>query len=953
MGAWRAADPGGDALSAPGDRIVGRRRELDALAAWLDGARGGAGRLVLCAGEPGIGKTRLAQELAGRALASGTAVAWGRCVETEGAPAFWPWRQVLRSLGIDAGAVLAGDVASPEDRFRLFEDVVTAARAAGDAAGLVVVLDDIHWADEPSLLLLRHLADHLGTTRVMVLATFRDVAGSRLGAHLVTDLVRAPGAERLNLGGFSLEEVDEHLSQLAGPGEVTDARAVLDVTAGNPLFVREVARAMADGTWRPDRPPRTVLDVVAARLDRLSERCRRLVQAAAVVGRDFPLALVGAVVGLPPAEVLAVADEAVAHGLIDGAGGAGGYRFVHALTRDAVEASLPGPGRAELHLAVAEAMEAHYAADLADHAADIARHRAALAPHGQEEAAVARHWAVRAGDEAVRHLAYEEGVRLYRAALAFAAPLAGAERHRVLVSLARACHLAGDLESTVAAASGAAEAARSARRPDLLADAALVLEAAAQPGVNAVAKELCEEALGALGAPEGAGGEARRARLLALRSQLAYYDGDEAGVASLSAAALDLARASGDDAALAAALRARKEACPGPSGRAERERLASEMLGLAARASSPRNAMWGHIWRINALVEDGRLATAGEELHTLAVVVERVGGPVSAWHLDRMRACVAQATGRFGEAATLGRRAYERMHPVEPAPARGAYFSLLCGLARHVGILDDAGFFLEQRFEPLPRFVTMGRLTRAFLLVGAGRREEAATALDQAGPPDGWSLPGFFAAAGYVHGVAVAADLGRHDVLSDLVDRLAPWSGGHASGEGVFYAGPVDLALGQGAAALGRLDDAVGHLEAAAGQAASAGAPGFSAEARYHLALALLARDGAGDRQRATEAARDADRLARSLAMAAYVERTGALVARLDGSGGGRGRDGLSQREVEVAGLVAEGLTNRQIADRLVISERTAQNHVQHILTKLGFGTRAQIAAWAARSGIE
>jgi predicted ATPase len=158
-----------------GDGIVGRRRELDALRAWLDAARDRAGRLVLCVGEPGIGKTLLAQELARVALAGGTAVAWGRCVEAEGAPAFWPWRRVLRSLAVDPDAVLAGDVKSPADRFRVFDNVTEAVFGVADRRGLVVILDDIHLGDAPSLLVLRHLADQLAGTRLLLFATFRDV----------------------------------------------------------------------------------------------------------------------------------------------------------------------------------------------------------------------------------------------------------------------------------------------------------------------------------------------------------------------------------------------------------------------------------------------------------------------------------------------------------------------------------------------------------------------------------------------------------------------------------------------------------------------------------------------------------------------------------------------------------------------------------------------------------
>jgi len=926
------------------DGIVGRRHELDALRAWLDAACGGAGRLVLCVGEPGIGKTRLAQELAGIALAGGTAVGWGRCVAGEGAPAFWPWRQVLRSVGVDPDPVIAGDVESPEDRFRVFDDVSGAVLdAAAGSGGLVVILDDIHWGDEPSLLVLRHLADQLAGARLLVFAAFRDVEPASALPRVLPDLLRSPAVERLDLRGFNLGEVREQLSRITSGGTAADPRAVLDVTGGNPLFVREVARAMADGTWRPDRPPRTVLDVVRARLDRVSADCRRLVQAAAVVGRDFALGLVAASLGEPVGRCLPLVDEAVGHGLVDPVGDAGEYRFVHALTRDAVEASLTTAERAMLHRAVAEATEARFAGNLSEHLADLARHWAALAPYG--EAATARRWAIRAADDAVRRLAYEEGVRLYRAALALdPAGSSDVERGQVLVALGRAASLAGDVAGCVDAAVAAADAARAARSPQLMGDAALVLEATPDVGVNAVVKQLCDETLAVLGDARDA---ALRARLLAQRSHLAFYDGEQGRVESLSAMALGLARESGDDRALVAALHARKEACPGPAGRPERVLLAAEMLALARRTNSARTAMWGELWRIDALVESGELAAAAEELAALRVAVERVGGPVSAWHLDRVSAYVAQARGRYADAASAGRRAFERMRAVEPRPAAGAYFSLQCALGHHVRLTEEVAEFALQPFDPLPRFRTIGPLTRAFVLLRSGRPEEAAASYQQTGPIETWSLPAFFILPGHVSGVLVSAELGRYDDLAVLLDRLQPFRGEHANGEGVIYLGPVELTLGRGAAALGRLDAAIEHLEAAVEQADRAGAPGFVAEAAYHLAAALLARDGPGDRQRAEPTARGADRLARTLGMTAYDERTGALVAQL--RSGGRPAV-LSPREAEVAELVAEGLTNRQIAERLVISERTAENHVQHILTKLGFATRSQIAAWTVRA---
>jgi hypothetical protein len=184
------------------------------------------------------------------------------------------------------------------------------------------------------------------------------------------------------------------------------------------------------------------------------------------------------------------------------------------------------------------------------------------------------------------------------------------------------------------------------------------------------------------------------------------------------------------------------------------------------------------------------------------------------------------------------------MRPVEPGPARGSFFSLQCALAAHVGVGEDAAPFVEQPFAPLPLFRVVGRLARAFLLLQAGRPQEAAASYQEAGPLDGWSLPPFAVPLAFVYGVLVAAELGRHEELAALAERLEPFRGEHASIQAVAYLGPVELALG---------------------------------------------RDGPGDRARARPAARDADRLARALGMAAYRDRAAALVARLGDPGAGRG----------------------------------------------------------------
>lgn len=909
--------------------LLGRDRELEALRGWVEQAGGGHGRLVLCVGEAGIGKTRLCQELAG--LADGSP-AWGRCVDTEGAPPFWPWWEVLRALG--AVRPPAGDVASPQDRFRAVDAVAGAVLAEAARRPLLVVLDDVHWSDESSLLVLRHLAERAATAPLLLVATLREPRPGSATALAVADLHRAPGCEPLRLHGLAPEDVARQLAALGAEGMPADE--IHDATGGNPFFVREVARAAAEGTWRRGTAPRTVQDAVAARVDRLDPPARRLVQAGAVVGRRFGLAVAARMLGLPVADCLRPGDAAVAAGLLVQVGG-GELRFVHALTRDAVLAGIPTAAAVELHRAAAEALEEHWAGDLDDHLAELAWHRIALAPYG--EADVARRHALRAAAVSVRLLAFEEAVRLYRAALEVPAAgwPEGTSACRTQLDLGRACVLAGDLDGALAAAVAAADLARTAGRPDLLAEAALVLEAVPDRAISAEITRLCTQALDAV----SGGDPALRARLLAQCSSLAFYVGDHALTHDAGLAALDLARSTGDDTALVAALQARHDACPGPAGRAERLALATEMLAVADRSGDARTAMWGRVRRVEALVEDGRIGEAADELGPLAAAVDRVGGPVSAWHRDRVTACVALAQGRFADARAAALRAYERMRVVERPSATGAFLGSEWALARHVGPSAQAVELARVWVEPPPRFRTMGRLARAHLLLRAGHRDEAAAHFRQAGPPEAWTWPVFFVAPGSVLAALVTIGLDRRAELAAALAALEPFRGEHVVGSGVSYAGPAELTLGLGALTLGRLDDAVRDLDTAAQLSDRAGVPACLAEATHHLATALAARGRPGDRDRSRPLAAEADRLIRALGMTAFEAASSELLRRL-----GPGEGGLSAREAEVARLVADGLTNRQIAARLVISERTAGNHVAHILTKLGFTSRSQIAAW-------
>ena len=860
--------------------LVGRARELAQADAALQALREGQGGFLLVTGEAGIGKTRLAGELAGRALAAGTAVVWGRCVEGDGAPPYWPWRQVVRALDGDPDEVFGGPVEAPDQRFRVVDQVRRLLTARGP---LVVVVDDVHVADEASATLLRHLVDGLLTLPVLVVATAREVSPA------LSEAQRAAGADRWELRRLEVGEVQ---AQLSAPERAAEVHRV---TGGNPMFVREIARAIAEGTWDPERPPRTVVDAVAARLERLSASTRAALETAAVLGRDLDLDVLAE--AHPDVHLSAVLDEATAHGFVDG------RRFVHALTRDAVVQSVPPSRRADLHRTAAAALAAAHADRLDDHLAELVGHAQAAG----DSAAVVR-WGRRGAEEAARRLAFEEAARLYRLAAQHAPDDAS-----LLHGLARSAYLAGDLPAWVQAVRRAADLARD---PAELAAATLLLETVPEPAVNALIDELCGRLLAAeLPDPT-------RARLLALHSRVAFYASDPALTDARSAEALALAV--GDDTALVAALRARWEALPGPAGRAERRRLADAMVEVSQRLGSAWNELWGRLWQVEVRVEVGEVAAATDLLPPLRAAADRVGGPVAAWHTDRIAACVAQMSGRYAEAAELSARALGRMLPIEPAPAQGAWFAMQYALSRHVAVPDRVLEVARAGWATPPQFRTMAHLSRALVLVGGRDLDAGRAQYLQAGAPESWRLPVFFVVPGRVVGLLTSLALGLLDDAAVLVDLLDPLRDEMAVGGGVSCLGPVELALGRAELALGRADRAETSLRRALATAERCGLPGFAVEAQ--LLLAELAPAEAARLRRA------AGETVRALGMTRLAPPPV--------------ESPLSAREQEVAALVAEGLSNRQIAERLFLSERTAQNHVQHILTKLDLSNRAQVAAW-------
>ena len=396
-------------MSWSGGMISSRRW----MGSW-PGARGGRGRVVLVAGEPGIGKTRLAEEAARRAAAAGMGVAWGRCHEGDGAPALWPWAQVVRQLAADLApgqlAAMLGPSAAwlgqllPElaetpppagpqpvadlgaARFQLNQAVAGLLRRLAEARPLLVVVDDLHWADVPSLSLLAFLAAELKDTRLVVVGTYRDVevTGGQPLAETLGALAREPVVERIPLGGLDRAGVAALIGRTIGtrPAEPL-VQAVADRCGGNPFFITELLRLLqserrlaapdAAAAARRDIPA-GVRDVLRARLARLPAQTSTVLMVAAVAGREFDLDLVEAVTGLEDEAALDAAEAAVLAGLVlEDDRAAGRYRFAHALVRETIYEGISRARRARLHARVADALVAVRGAE-PEPAAEMAYH---------------------------------------------------------------------------------------------------------------------------------------------------------------------------------------------------------------------------------------------------------------------------------------------------------------------------------------------------------------------------------------------------------------------------------------------------------------------------------------------------------------------------------------------------------------------------------------------------
>lgn len=841
--------------------LVGRSSELAQLLGSLEAAEAGRGAAVVVLGEPGIGKTRLVEELVVEARRRGVVTAWARCPEDGIVPPFWPAVQLGAQL-IDAGITHHRLVPPPADvddteaaaiRFALHRGV--AAVFAEAATPVLVVIDDLQWADPDSLRLFGGVAAELRGARALVVATCRppgdDVEPALLDC--LAEIARSPGASSITLNGLSPEAVTEWLgarTDVAVPDEVSEV--VHGRTGGNPLFVKELTELLASegrlgdltAVQRARAIPAGVQFVVRRRVARLPAATQQVLTTAAVVGHQFDLDVVAAVAEEPLSRVLDALAPALDAGLVHDAEGS--FRFSHALVAEALAAEVNAARRSRIHAAAAEALVARSGGLTDATAAQVAHHASEGALAGSASLAIEA--SLRAGRVARARLADEDATaHLTRAVqlLERHRPAATDERVAAVIELASTA-LRGDLlpEATQAVLQ-AIDLASSVGDTDAMVRAATLLDQPfiwpnqAYGQVDQQVTAALERVLAAIPADPTPG---RASVLSALTCELAYHR-DRGRLDAVSEEAERNARTCGDPAVLARTLATRQYVLWQPDDRAARRAVCEEILQLcAAHDLSSDLELLASFALAELDSEEGRFDEALQQLGSCWVLVERMGGLAHRAQLGFFEASLLIAQGRYDTALARGREALELHRRTRRYDADMIGYALDSAVALDRGGLSELlDFILASGVDP-GGYRRMFTENVCFGLLELGRADEARALIDALGPcgmpePD-WTWL-------YVTTVAlqVRVDLGMLADVEVLHRSLRPHAGLWASaGTGPVTGGLTDLALARGAAALGDHARAEAWFDAAVAGHERCASPAWLCRSLLHQARHLLDR---------------------------------------------------------------------------------------------------------------
>ena len=987
--------------------LFGREREQQVLTSCLDELESGQGQLVLIAGEPGIGKTRLAEETSHHARVRGYEVKWGHCFEWAGTPAYWPWVEILRELvegrgpeqlrksfGQDAALVAQvmpeiGEILpnlppvprmNPEQaRFRLFDKVSRYLGLVGSVHPLVIVLDDLHWADPGSLLLLDFIGRELDDASLLILGTYRDVEVRREHplASTLGSLARVRTTQRLSLSRLNRDHVADLIRQITGidpPEHSIDD--VFSETEGNPFFVTEVVRLLVDqqyfehpvpsGNWNV-AIPESVRETIGRNLDRLSERCNEVLRVASVIGREFDLSILQPLGDLSLDDLLVTLDEAIEARLVEERSRPGSYRFAHTLVQEALYEEVSTSRRYRLHGLVGETLEREHSNNLPPHYGDLARHFRQASFGANLEKAI--DYAVKAGDQAMEQVAWESAVGHYQRAvdlLESRSPFDPVRVSETLLKLSEAQGRAGVSRGRSLGAGidpvsretsmRAAQIAREANLTELWAKA-LLANAGLNPWASASIEtmQLMNEALCALPREDSA----LRARLLSRLSRVIYLHtvlhGTERvpGVPSFeesvkwSAEAIEMSRRLDDPAALSHALVMRPLFVTGPLEEIDEHlRITEEQLEAASRAGDQEFLFWGGGVKHCFLLQRGEIKAANELAEHQSSLGESLRLPLVEWALTVHQAGRALRTGRYNDADEC----IERANQLWPN-------SVVTNCQRFV--LEREQDQVSGATKEIVESSSVPRMIRIPFALAYSLETEGADAararlrdtvlrdfLEQPKTP------------GWIRGLTVisevCAEVGDRESASLVYEMLQPFAYQNHNGEGPDdkSGGCVSYYLGLLATTLERWEDAARHFAVSLDLDRQWGYRPYVAYTQYSWADMILRRGDPEDRDRAWEMLAEAKASAREIGMVRLLrligelERREGLVPRLDRTK----TCGLSPRELEVLRLLVDGKSDREIGEELFISHHTVMRHVSSILRKLDVDSRSAAAVYAVRN---
>lgn len=920
-----------DALERKG--IVGRDRELAIFRRTLDRARRGRGDVMLLEAPAGQGKTTLAEAFAHEAAAGCVPTFWGRCWEAGGAPPFWPWIHILREvLDSEAGASalkalneasrqvleLVGDAGadpsgqkSDNARFAMFDAVARLFQRLTKDAPVLVILDDLHASDVASLRLLQFLAREVRGTSLLLVGTYRP-ADARSVAEvldLLGDIARE--GEVMPLRGLQPAELAVALEDVIDfPMSNELSNLVYEATEGNPYFAREIVRMLdvegrvvdAEPHLELSLPPR-VSQAVLRRLEPLDRRVRGVIDAAAVIGRDFEADMVAAITGCSVGGVIIALSAAATEDVVRPA--AGGYSFTHVVTRDAIYEALDPLRRAELHTLVADVLEAR-----GGHGAEVAHHLRRGVPVAG--AARAFEATVTAIDQALSVYGFEEVVALSGVALELA-DAAGADPRRraaVMIRRGRAEARLGLLDQAHSTFLRAAQTSRESGDDEGVARAALAYAELPMVGglTDTQLVQLLEDAARRLPADD----TELRALVLARLAHSQIFTPDLEGRVALVSSALAIARKVASPRALAAVLEATLAVLVAAKLDEEALALADEAVDLARSLGDRELEVISRARRANWLLDLRPIREFHEEVAAVQGLADVVRHPIGQWmavQLALTQAMIAGEIDRFDELSRIG----STLPDPNAAGARAAQEGTLRLLRGEGGeeFIEGARFIAAIR----PGIALAWEAVACAYEVTTGRRDDAAMSLrrlvdaaethprDQRFPV---ALAFLTDAAAALHDAESAARL--HMLLAELaghhvfISMVTP----------VLYLGPVELYLGITARVGTRPDEAADYLRSAVAIAGRTGARIAITRARVELARTLLDQ---GDRTEAHHLAEKALSYAegaglRTIADAALeVLATGDGVAARAGAGSRPGLDDCPAfiREGEYWSLTYDG----------------------------------------------